>query len=328
MTNKTSHSGRSPSKLIVPAPPEIVRPTFEEVLRHGNLDGEFKFLTYPGILDLRLADGVKTATLPDIHVPAHDKKAMWAVKQALRDYRPDVLVLIGDVADCFAISAWPADPTVKRDFQAELEETRELIDELREVSGAKWVYIIMGNHEDRIWRYLTNVAPHLANVINPVTRERAMSIHDLLGYGPKDNVTFIYDMGERGGFGGGLLVNKSFKWHHGNRVRPKPAASPRADSDYTGLSTEHGHTHRLGFAFRETAVGEIMASEIGNLVDENHPCLAYSNLRNNHHQGIALARVVGGKVHSQIYPIVEMEVEGRLTKVLAVDDKVYLSADR
>lgn len=345
MKTMTSHSSRSnsKSKLILPDSPKIVRPKsnlilpdshktarpkFDELIRHGNLDGEFKFLTYAGILPMDMPDGTKIAILPDIHVPAHDHMVLWAVKLALRDYAPDILIFIGDVADCFAISAWPADPSVRRDIQAELDETREVIDELRKVSGAKWTFVIMGNHEDRIWRYLTNVAPHLANIINPVTREKSISIHDLLNYGPDDNITFIYDTAERGGFGGGILANGHFKWHHGIIVRPKPAASPRADADNSGTSTQHGHTHRVGFALRETTHGEVMGSEIGHLIDENHPYVAYSALRNNHHQAIAFASVVGGKVHPETYPIVAMEVEGKLRKVLAIGDRTYLASDR
>lgn len=332
MKTITSHSiGAAVSQIARVKPvlnPERIRVAIEEALRHGNLDGQFKYLTFAGILPVNLPDGTVLAILPDIHVPAHDKKVMWAVKRALKDLAPDLIILIGDVADCFGISAWPADPGVKRDLQAELEETRELIDELREVSGCYWMFIIMGNHEDRFWRFLTNVAPQLANVINPTTRERANTIHDLLGFGPKDNVTFIYDTGERGGFGGGLLVNNHFKWHHGYVVRPKPAASPRADADKTGLSTQHGHTHRAGFAVRETTSGIIIASEIGFLGDDSHPFFSYSALRNNHHQAIATAQIVGGKVHQETHPIIEVEVDGKLTKAFAIGDRIYLASDR
>jgi hypothetical protein len=307
---------------------ETVRVAISEALRLGHLDGQFKYLTFAGILPVNLPDGTVIAILPDIHVPAHDKKVMWTVYRALKDLQPDLVILIGDVADCFAISAWPADPGVKRDLQAELDETRELIDEIREVSGCYWMFIIMGNHEDRFWRFLTNVAPQLANVINPVTRERANTIHDLMGFGPNDNVTFLYDTGERGGFGGGLLVNDHFKWHHGYVVFPKPVASPRADADKTGISTQHGHTHRAGFAVREITTGSIVASEIGFLGDDSHPFFSYSALRNNHHQAIATARIVGGKVHQETHPIIETLVDGRLTKVLSIGDKVYLASDR
>lgn len=331
MRTMKSRSVQSASKRIAKAKGlkvEVVRKAIEDALKHGNLDGEFKFLTFAGLLPVFLPDGTKIAVLPDIHVPAHDKKVMWAVKRALKEFQPDILILIGDVADCFSISAWPADPSVKRDFQAELDMTRDLIDELMEISGCYWCFYIMGNHEDRMWRMLTNVAPQLANVVNPNTREKAMAVHELLGYGPEDHVTFIYDIAERGGFGGGLVVNEDMEFHHGFIVRPSPGASPRADSDRTGRSTTHGHTHRAGFSMRETTVGEIVGMELGHLVDPAHPYLAYANLLNNWHQAIGFGSVVGGKIHMEVLPIIQMPVNGQLRKVLSWKGQDFVSSDR
>jgi hypothetical protein len=306
----------------------VVKKAIEDALKHGNLNGEFKFLTFAGLLPVFLPDGTKIAVFPDIHVPAHHKGIMWAVKRALKDFQPDILVFIGDLADLFAASAWPADPSVARNFQQELDESRELADELMEVSGAYWAFWIMGNHEDRMWRLLTNVVPQLANIINPTTREKAMAIHDLLGYGPNDPVTFLYDLSERGGFGGGIVVNNDVEYHHGYIVRPKPAASPRADSDRTGRSTTHGHTHRMGMTVRETTHGEVVAVELGHLVDPRHPYLAYANLLNNWHPGIAFDTIVDGKVRSEPLPIDQVEIDGQLRFVLSWNEKDYLSSDR
>ncbi|HEY9777499.1 MAG TPA: metallophosphoesterase [Planktothrix sp.] len=331
MSTKTSRSATRTFKKIAKATGNkvsVVRRAIEDALKHGNLNGEFKFLTFAGLLPVHLPDGTKIAVLPDIHVPAHHKQIMWAVLRALKDFQPDIVILIGDVADCFAISAWPADPGVTRNVQAELEQSRELADEIMEVSGAYWLFWIMGNHEDRMWRFLTNVAPQLANIVNPTTREKAMAIHDLLGYGPDDHVTFLYDLSERGGFGGGIVVNGDTEYHHGFIVRPKPGASPRADSDRTGRSTTHGHTHRAGMTVRETTTGEVVAVESGHLVDPRHPYLAYANLLNNWHPAVTFDTIVGGKVHSEVLPIDQVEIDGQLRYVLSFKEKDYVSSDR
>jgi predicted phosphodiesterase len=331
MSTLTSRSVKGAAKKIARKTnlsKEVVRKAIEDALQHGNLNSEFKFLTFAGLLPVFLPDGTKIAVLPDIHVPAHHKQILWAVKRALKDFQPDIIILIGDVADCFSISAWPADPSVARNFQEELDGTRELVDELMEVSGAYWLFYIMGNHEDRMWRILTNVAPQLANVVNPTTREKAMAVHDLLGYGPEDHVTFIYDIAERGGFGGGLVVNGDTEYHHGFIVRPRPGSSPRADADRSGRSTTHGHTHRAGMSVRETTTGEIVAVESGHLVDPAHPYLAYANLLNNWHPAITFDTVHGGKIHSETLPIDQVEIDGQLRYVLSFNEKDYVSSDR
>ena len=123
---------------------------------------------------------------------------------------------------------------------------RELIDELIRISGCRHCFIIMGNHEDRTRRWLMNFGQKVANISNPNSMEPVFSFHEMLGYGPGDKVTFIYDRKQAGGFGGGLWINGQLQFIHGYIVRPKPGASPRAVADKDGKSTVHGHTHRPG----------------------------------------------------------------------------------
>jgi len=308
---------------------DVVRQAIIDAIRTGNLDQGYKFLSFNGVLPVHLPDGTRIAVLPDIHVPAHDKKVLWAVIQALKDYKPHILILIGDVADVFGLSAWPAPPGVVRNLQSELDQTRRLVDRLMAESGCHWCFYIMGNHEDRVWRYLTNVAPHLANVVDPNTREPIVSIHGLLGYKPGDNVTFIYDTAERGGFGGAIVVNDDVEFHHGFIVRPNPGASPRADGDRTGKSTGTGHTHRVGFSVRETTVGQLVTMEFGHLVNPRHAYLAYANTLNNWHQAIGFGTILGGKVHMETLPIRQVVMsDGQLRHVFTFNGKVYVSSDR
>jgi hypothetical protein len=308
---------------------QVVQKAIVDAMRLGKLEKGFSFLSFAGILPVTLPDGCKLAVLPDIHVPAHHKKIWWSVLQFLKDYQPDIVVVIGDVADVFGASAWPADPGVFRNLQDELDQTRRLLDQIKEVSGCYWIFVVMGNHEDRLWRYMTNVAPHLANVVDAKTRERIVSIPGLLGYGPDDNITFLFDLAERGGFGGGIVVNDDMEFHHGFIVRPVPGASPRADADRTGRSTTHGHTHRAGFSVRETTEGHVAGFELGHLTDPTHAYLAYANLLNNWHPAIGVATVVGGTVHMEVLPIRQVTMaDGQLRHIFAFDGKEYVSSDR
>jgi predicted phosphodiesterase len=308
--------------------PEAVRQAILDGIRIGNHGKDFGFLSYPGILPVNLPDGARIVVLPDIHVPAHNKKIMWALLRFLREYRPHIIIFIGDVADVFALSRWPAPPRVSKNVQQELDETRRLVDEIIEVSGCAHAFYIMGNHEDRVYRYLTDPASHLAGVLDAATREPILSFHGLMGYKPEDPVTFVYDLAEKGGYGGGLLVNNDMLFHHGYIVRPNPGASPRADADKTGLSTTHGHTHRAGMSARETDEGIIRAIELGHLTDPTHPYMGYANLLNNWHPAFGAGLVHGGKVHLQVVPIKQVTIDGQRKFVFTFAGKVYTQADR
>jgi len=310
------------------AEPADIRQLLLNQIQALNANRGLGYLSYAGILPLNLPDGTRIAVLPDIHVPAHDKLAMWAVKAFLKDYQPHILIFIGDVADVFALSHWARPPRVVANQQAELDETRRLVDSLIEISGCLHVFYIMGNHEDRIFRYLTDPASAVANILDFSTREPIMSFHGLMGYKPGDPVTFIYDLAERGGFGGAILINDDLELHHGRIVRPTPGASPRADADETGRSTATGHTHRVGMSVRQATRGEIRAIELGHLVDPTHPYLAYANLTNNWHPAIGAGKVVGGKVHLQPIPIKQVQLNGRAKMALTYAGRIYRTPDR
>jgi len=308
--------------------PGDVRRAITDAIRVGNLNGGYGFLTFAGILPVNLPDGTKIVVLPDIHVPAHHKLILWAILQFLKDYQPHIVILIGDVADVFALSRWPAPPRAVKNMQAELDQTRRLVDEILEASGCHWCFYIMGNHEDRIRRYLTDPAPGVANIVNFTTREPILSFHGLMGYKPGDPVTFIYDLAEAGGFGGGIRVNDDITFHHGFIVRGKPGASPRADADRFGQSTVHGHTHRLGMTARETTSGTIRAIELGNLVEPTHSYMSYANLLNNWHHGLGAGLVVGGMCHLQPVPIKPVTIDGQRKYAFTYANTVYTQSDR
>lgn len=308
--------------------PEAVRKAICDAIRLGNLDQNYGFLSFAGILPVFLPDGTKVAVLPDIHAPAHHKLIMWAVKEWLKDFRPHILMVIGDLADMFALSAWPKPPRVVVDGQKELDESRRLLDSLVAVSGAQYTFVIMGNHEDRIRRYLTNPASGLGSIVDFATREPVLSFHQLMGYKPGDRVIFIYDQQEAGGWGGGVVVNDEFEFHHGFIVRPNPGASPRADADRTGRSTGHGHTHRAGMGARETTSGILRWFEFGHLADPSHAYLGYANLLNNWHPAVGAGLVVGGKLHLQTLPIKHVTINGQPRFVFTYAGKVYTQSDR
>lgn len=86
--------------------------------------------------------------LSDIHIPFHDDKALiLALKQGKRD-KCDVILLNGDIMDCYKHGRWENDPRYYP-FKEELSYTIAFFETLRENFPKARIIWKLGNHEDR-----------------------------------------------------------------------------------------------------------------------------------------------------------------------------------
>ncbi len=138
---------------------------FEFLKRNSNLD-------YSGdepIMRSTTTELKKVLFIPDCHVPYHDAKAWNLMMAAAREFEPDTIVILGDFADFYAVSAYEKDPRRPNDLSDELAIVEEKLDELDALGASKKIYIC-GNHEDRLERYLISRAPALfGSVTIPAT---------------------------------------------------------------------------------------------------------------------------------------------------------------
>jgi predicted phosphodiesterase len=101
----------------------------------------------------------------DAHVPFHDKKALAIWLKACRDFKPTIVVQMGDFMDCFSVSSYSKDPGRALGLDKEVDEARIVLDQIEKASpGARRIYV-SGNHEDRLQRYLQDKAPQLFNLV-------------------------------------------------------------------------------------------------------------------------------------------------------------------
>lgn len=300
----------------------------------AGMSSQHSFLSFAGILPLNLPDGTRGVVLPDLHIPAHYRPLLWPITQLLHRVNPHLLISIGDLGDIFALARHPKGLRVPTDAQGEFTATRRVWDHLVDASGCYWNFVINGNHEDRIWRFLQDMAPQLGGIIDPHTRE-PISFHSALGYTAKDNMTFLYGTDERGGFEGGLLMNNALGAHHGIMVRPKAGASPLADMDKWIRSIMQGHTHRFGFVARDVAptenipTGVLMGTELGMLVDLNHAYMGYAkNMWPNWHMGLATFTVYNGIPILEHIPITPVEHKGVKKLGFVYNRELFVEDDR
>lgn len=90
----------------------------------------------------------------DFHWPIVDHRAIAVFVEFLRDFKPDVLILGGDLYDCGAISSYPRAAAVVLDpasgLQAEFDSARPFLNEC--VKLVPKVMSFPGNHEERLDR--------------------------------------------------------------------------------------------------------------------------------------------------------------------------------
>lgn len=129
-----------------------------------------------------LPKGVKRwAVLADLHVPYHDVSAIQLAIDNSRDC--DGCLILGDMLDCYALSPWLRDPR-ERDFAAEVEAGKQMLAVL--CQQYKTVVWKLGNHEQRLERYLQAHAPELFGIANFTlasiceTSERGIEVIDAM----------------------------------------------------------------------------------------------------------------------------------------------------
>lgn len=111
-------------------------------------------------LPFDLGAGIRVLSLSDIHVPYHDAEALTKAVAWGRKWKPDVLLINGDVCDFYAVSRWDKDPK-KRNFPAELGVCVDVLRWLRSNFPKARMVLKLGNHEERYDKYIWNKAPEL-----------------------------------------------------------------------------------------------------------------------------------------------------------------------
>ena len=107
----------------------------------------------------------KYLVLADLHIPFHDEDA---ITQAIKDAKKsncDGLLLLGDIVDFYAISDFTHDPRYRR-ISEEIDITKAMIEYLKQELNPKQIIWKLGNHEDRLYRYMCIKAPELLGIEN------------------------------------------------------------------------------------------------------------------------------------------------------------------
>ena len=139
--------------------------------------------------------------IPDAHHPFVDREAWGVMLRAAKRFRPDVVVILGDFWDCYAVSAHDKDPARLSSLASEADTVREALDEVLAI-GARRICYVEGNHEWRLPRYIAKQAQALHGLL---------TVPELLGLSERGiewtpymrslrigHLTITHDVGEAG----------------------------------------------------------------------------------------------------------------------------------
>jgi len=128
-----------------------------------------QFFSHPPV---SLAESRKNYVLPkvnnnilglfDIHCPYHDETAIEAAVRWGKEHKVNTVLFGGDQCDFYQISEFLRDPN-KVDIYAELEMFYDLVIWIKHILPKADIYFLLGNHDDRIQRYLFTKAPQFRN---------------------------------------------------------------------------------------------------------------------------------------------------------------------
>jgi predicted phosphodiesterase len=233
--------------------------------------------------------------IPDCHHPYVDVKAWKVMLRAARQFKPQIMVTLGDFGDYYCTSRHPKDPNRSRDLQFEVDANNAALDELDEL-GVKDKRFIAGNHEYNLSKYLMEKAPELFNMVKVEKllrlKERGWAYTPYHDYTRVGKLYLTHDTGASGA-----------------------NAHTKASNDF-GSNAVIGHTHRMSTNYSTTITGKAhLAAMLGWLGDREKAEYMYK--ANTRHWSLGFGTGYmesNGTIHITPIPIIDYRciLEGRL----------------
>ncbi len=242
----------------------------------------------------------KVLLIPDQHIP-YNKNSVWELLlKTVSEFKPDIIVILGDFGDFYAVSGHLKDPGMGNDLKWEVDQVVMHLYQLRKLAPKARIVFIEGNHEDRLRRYLWERAPELFGVIST---QKLLNLDllkiEFIPYGETLELgvaSFTHDLGKAG-----------------------DNAHRQARADYEGCAVI-GHTHGMEFSVKANRKGvPAFGATFGWGGDHEYIKYTHSHkaVKNYIHGfGTAYLEPKTGHFHTVLHPIVDgkVVVEGKLLK--------------
>lgn len=227
--------------------------------------------------------------VPDLQIPGHDKKAVAQLAKFIEQYKPDQVACVGDLIDMPQISQWTKGTAGEhtRDLHKHRNMAIEVIDML------KIDVISRANHEDRLWKSLSQRLPGLLDL--PELRIENFLKLDEMG------VTYAHQPYK--------LAPNWYLMHGDEGTQSSRSGLTGAGlSQRIGASCAIGHTHKLGLVPTSHMVGAKIhridwGFEVGCILNFEWAGFKYMKGLANWQAGFGLLHVDGNTVTPTPVPI-------------------------
>ena len=166
-------NGKKSRKGVALSPREFSKELFNPFNLPESDEAEYLPYLLPDMI-------TKILWLSDVHVPYHSIEAVTAALEVGVMEQVDCIFLGGDFMDFYAISSYEKDPR-KRSFMEELAMGKEMLLRIREVFPDQAIFFMVGNHEERLEKYMRVKAPELLDCeafqIEELLNLSALGIH-------------------------------------------------------------------------------------------------------------------------------------------------------
>lgn len=224
-------------------------------------------------VDCEMYNGVIVVGSDAHYWPGVISTAHKAFVQVIKELKPNIIVMNGDLFDGASISRYPRSdwgvvPTVKQ----ELEAVSDRLHEIKSVAGNAKTWWTMGNHDMRFEAKLANSVPEFAGVMGFCLKDHF----------PGWNISIS------------LFVNKSLMIKH--RFRNGTHATWN-NTLHSGVSICTGHLHRLQATILSDYNGTRWGIDCGTLGESDGAHMSYGEDNpTNHCSGFAVLTIVDGEL--------------------------------
>ena len=231
----------------------------------------------------------KVAFPTDEHYPFQDPRAVALAQKIVHDFKPDILIRGSDALDFYSVSRFLRSRTV---YAGQLKDEIEAW----KVAEKEWADVVpkdtkkpflVGNHEDRLQRYILAQAPELEGL-------PALELQNLLEFNK---------FGIRMAYNNEVVVDTQLLIKHGTVVRKHSAYTAKAEleNEKYGITVMSGHTHRAGVHWATTRRGLVAAYECFCLCSQNPSYMGKPNWQ----LGLSLAETHAAGPSVEMIPFFE-----------------------